>query len=181
MDTEAEQNLQAATVEQWHYCAYLEEKKKEPESYWETDDFSLFCLFLYCRCSQVSRVRGDNKQTKVFSSAPEWILYTIVLLAMHARAAHAGPHLNLLSLKTEMAKSPHVLSSSRRTDTCVNISLVKLEILIQLIYSWKRNKLQALKCSHSVKVKCAFNVKFLELSFHSYLSYNMCCILHVTT
>lgn len=161
MDTEAEQNLQAATVEQWHYCAYLEEKKKEPESYWETDDFSLFCLFLYCRCSQViESVRGDNKQTKVFfictqtccdilqlllyndiqscTKYNKWQQFSVPscflkLLAMHARAAHAGPHLNLLSLKTEMAKSPHVLSSSRRTDTCVNISLVKLEILIQLI------------------------------------------------
>ncbi len=43
-------------------------------------------------------------------------------------------------------KSTHVLYISRRTDTYV-------EILIQLLYSSKSNKVQVVKCTQSIKVK----------------------------
>lgn len=64
------------------------------------------------------------------------ILCTIVLFEAVSYACSGCTRWSsseFIELKNRDGKSPHVLSSSRRTDTCVNISLVKLEILIQLI------------------------------------------------
>ena len=57
------------------------------------------------------------------------------------------------SLFSRGGKSPHVLHSSR-TDNCVKReTLVKVEVLIHILYLSKSQKVQALKCTQSIKVK----------------------------
>ncbi len=52
-------------------------------------------------------------------------------------------------------KSTHILYLSGSTDTCAKKTLVKVEVLTQLLYSNKSDKVQVLKCVQSIKVKSA--------------------------
>ncbi len=61
-----------------------------------------------------------------------------------------------------MAIVPTFFSISRSTDTCVRKRLkVKVDVVTQLRFSSKSNKVQVLKCTQSIKVK---NIPLKDIS-----------------
>ncbi len=65
----------------------------------------------------------------------------------------------------------HIHYVSRNTDACGKKTLAKAEVLTQLIYSSQSKKVQALKCTHSIKVK-SFPLKDISvaISVPSYMN-----------
>lgn len=61
-------------------------------------------------------------------------------------------HQQVFSHFARGGRDTHILYSSRSTDTCVKKGLVKVEVLIQLLYSSKSTKVQSLKYTKRFKV-----------------------------